>query len=208
MMSIDREENTCSSSVSLVVMNEPVEDENPEILETMDHLLVTGRNLVYLHLNSSKKCHVFLFDLYHRSFEFVGDADLHNSLHHLSNSSRLMGFLLPDSSSFNTSSVDLTTSLARESLTSFSSSGISDISAIFLPISSSSISCNLSEIAFNATAGQSTQSILDIRSFSLSGITTFIFAIPIAYGYIGHSFINSFSQMENSTFTVKQRRKI
>ena len=51
-----------------------------------------------------------------------------NSSHHLLNSSKVIGFLLPDLSSFNTSSVDLTTTLASDALTSLSSSSaISDI---------------------------------------------------------------------------------
>jgi len=41
---------------------------------------------------------------------------IHNSSHHVLNSSKVIGFLLPDLSSFNTSSVDLTTSSARDAL--------------------------------------------------------------------------------------------
>jgi len=80
--------------------------------------------------------------------EIVGDENIIESHYkpiNLSNSSIVIGFL-PD---LMVSSMDLTTASHTDSLTSLSSSSaISDISATFLLISSSSMSSRLSEMAF------------------------------------------------------------
>ena len=190
-------------SISFFVMNKSIEDDNiffyheqqdemtdvnslviahttSEIFEMVDGSFVTIRNLIDLPLNSSEQGNILLLEFCHRLLEFVRDAAFHNSSHHLLKSSTVIGFLLPDLSSFNTSSVDLTTSLARDALTSLSSSpAISDISATFLFNSSSSMSSNLSDMAFTATEDQSIHDILDIRSFTFSGTLTTTSAVSI-----------------------------
>jgi hypothetical protein len=190
-------------SISFFVMNKSIEDDNlffyleqqdemtdmnslvithttPEIFEMVDSSFVTIGNLVDLFLNSFEQNNITLLEFCHHLLEFVRDADLHNSSHQLLNSSEVIGFLLPDLSSSNTSSVDLTASLARDALTSLSSSSaISDISATFLSNSSSSMSPNRSDMAFVATEDQSIHDILDILSFNSLGTLTTTSAISI-----------------------------
>jgi hypothetical protein len=82
-------------------------------------------------------------------------------------------FLLPDLSTFNTSSVDQTTSCARDAFTSLQSSyAISNTLATFLLNSSYFMSFNLSDMAFTTTEDQSIHDSLDIRSFNFLGTLT------------------------------------
>ncbi len=153
---------------------------SPEIFEVVNRNPIKSSDLVYLLLNTPEQGGIRPLVSFQGSGEFIGRDNLHKSSHQLLNSSKVMVFLLPDLSSFNTTSVDLTTSLANDSLTSrLSSAGISDICAASLANSSFSISSNLSENAFSATEGQLTHSNLSIlpsNSFEI-----LIFNSPISH---------------------------
>ena len=140
-----------------------------EIFEVHNSSIIQLSDLVNLLLNSSEQRRIFLIQL-SQDFFNPGSVDVHIESHHSLNSSKLIGFILPDLISLDVFSMDSTTSLTTESLTSLvSSSGISDISRIFFFNCSSSISSSVSENACLATEDQLIQSVLDIFSFNFSG---------------------------------------
>ncbi|MBU4457072.1 MAG: hypothetical protein KKA65_06240, partial [Nanoarchaeota archaeon] len=96
----------------------------------------------------------------------------------LSNSSKVIGFSLPDLSFLDASSQDLITSLTTDSLTSLVSSlSISDISRTFFIICNSSKLFNVSENACLATDDQLMMSTLSILFFNSLGTDNVI--VPI-----------------------------
>jgi hypothetical protein len=153
---------------------------SPEIFEVVNRNPIKSSDLVDLLLNTPEQGGIRPLESFQGSGEFIGRDNLHKSSHQLLNSSKVMVFLLPDLSSFNTTSVDLTTSLANDSLTSrLSSAGISDICAAFLSNSSSSILSILSENAFSATEGQLTHSNLSILPSNSFEILIFNSPMPL-----------------------------
>ena len=149
----------------------------PEIFVMVDGSFVTVDDLSNLFSDCKSKRPVLMGKFVQPAFKCGGNNEFKGHSSNpisLSSSSSVIGFL-PD---LMVSSTDLTTSLQMDSFTSRSSSqGISEISSTFFRNSSSSISSNLSEIAFLAMADQLTQSTLDIRSFSCGGTDNVIAAI-------------------------------
>jgi hypothetical protein len=105
----------------------------------VDGGFVTTDDLLNLFSDGESKCFVLMSEFVQPAFQFWGDDKIesHYNPINLSNSLIVISFL-PD---LMVSSMDLTTASHTDSLTSLSSSsGISDISATFLLISSSSMS--------------------------------------------------------------------
>ncbi|MBN2251797.1 MAG: hypothetical protein JW724_06970 [Candidatus Altiarchaeota archaeon] len=190
------------SPVGLVVMFEPVEDDGvsfafeeeheafsdmhplvvgeipPEVLEVPDVVRVEKRYLVDLFSDRPEKDGILPCEPFEGPVKFLGASDVHRLSHHLLNSSRVMGLILPSLRPLAVSSMDLTACFATSSLTSrLSSSDIPDISAIFLRSSSSSTSLNFSENALRATEDQFIQSTCSMRFFNVSGTDKVIVAI-------------------------------
>ena len=165
----------------------------PEVFVVVDRNFVTISNLVNFLLNSPEHGQISSLEFFKSLSEFIRSEyfKIHNSSHHLLNSSRVIGFILPDFKSLKVLSQDSSISLTKDSLTSLLSSGeIPDISAIFLSNSTSSISSILSEKDLAAILDQSTHPNLSIFFSNLSGTLTFN----------STSFINN-----NNTYLNKQK---
>ena len=148
-----------------------------EILEMFNSSFIQSSDLVNLLLDGSEQSKVFSLEPRQGILNSSG-INVHTESHHLLNSSKVIGLRLPDLRSLAVASMDLTTSLAIDSLTSLvSSSGISDISRIFFLSCNSSRSSSVSENACLATEDQLIQSVLDIFSFNFSGTDKVI--VPI-----------------------------
>jgi len=145
---------------------------SPEIFEVINKNHVPADNLSDFLSNSNSKSLIFMSQFIKNISQIWSDDKLksHFKPISLSNSFKVIGFILPDLSFLELSSIDLTTSLTTDSLTSLLSySDISDISLTFLINSNSLASFNVLENACLATDDQLIQSNLFIFSFNLSG---------------------------------------
>lgn len=200
---VEKNKKKNDSLVNIVMMPERIEDNcvffnlkyqdktsnmNPlivfkissEVLEMVNENDVAVYDLVHLLSNGKSKYPIFLSKLIKKSCQVWSDNKFKTHFRpiNLSKSFEFMCFVLPDLSFFDVSSIDLTTSLTTEGLTSLvSSSDISDIARILFFNCSSFMSFNTSKNACLATDDQLIQSVLDISFFNLSGTDNVIVAI-------------------------------
>ncbi|MFH1641354.1 MAG: LamG-like jellyroll fold domain-containing protein, partial [Nanoarchaeota archaeon] len=192
-----------NSLVSFIMVDEPIKDYSvsfnlkhqykasnmcsfiqlevtPKILEVFQKNNIAVYDLSNLLSDSNSKDFVFLSKLIELFMECGGNykSESHLSPINLSSSSKDIGFILPDLSLSEVSSIDLIASLATSSLTSLvSSSEIPDMEKIDLLSSISLKSFNISTKARLAIADQLIKSLLSISDFNLSGTDNVI--VPI-----------------------------
>jgi hypothetical protein len=170
-----KHQNKTSNMNSFVVIEVSL-----EILKMLKENNITVDNLGNLFSDSDGKSLILmsqLIELLSQNRSYYKLKTHFNPIN-LSNSSKVMGLILPDLSFAEVSSIDLTTSLAIDSLISReSSSEISDISLTLFNNLSLITSFNVSANALLATDDQLIKSVSSILSFNSSGTDNVI--VPI-----------------------------
>jgi len=152
----------------------------PKIFEVINKSYITVNNLKYFFSNRNGKGLVFMgkFIKLFSQRRSNDEIKTHFNPIILSNSSKLIGFFLPDFSSLDACSIDLTTSLTTDSLIFLLSS--LDIPDISLTIENSKFRTNCLTTLFNANSNSS------LNSF---GIFTLI-DISSIYEYYSQEYLN------------------